>query len=215
MNDRNYRTISICLAALLIMGAVFTGAQAIAERRSGPQPDMEQLAALAGPLHESAVSLTEGSRTVRESADTLASGLGSLTDSNEMLINEAQQAFYALLDSGDRHIAALDFEAPELTALNYSDILDSLSTQPGGVELADLKRELDSYVQFYTDLTDYTDSVALASKGARTVEEGMSSVENLAGIMAGSTAELFGGMGLPEDGVDAISDSKEEIPRFA
>jgi len=213
MNDKNYKTLSICLAALLIMGAVFTGAQAMADKKSGPQPDMEQLAALAGPLHESAVSLTEGSKTVRESADTLASGLGSLTDSNEMLISEAQQAFYALLDSGDRRIASLGFDAPELTSLNYSEILDSLSSQPGGGELADLKRQLDSYVQFYTDLTDYTDSVALASNGARTVEEGISSVENLAGIMAGSTAELFGGMGLPENGAGTGSD--EETPKQA
>lgn len=64
-------------------------------------------------------------------------------------------------------------------------------------------------------MTDYTDSVALASNGARTVEEGISSVENLAGIMAGSTADLFNGIGLPEDGFDTIADGTEEIPRFA
>lgn len=199
MNGKNYRTTFICLAALLITGAVFTGAQAIADRKADPQPDMDQLAALAGPLHESAVSLTEVSKIVREITDTLASGLGSLTDSNEMLISEAQRAFCALLDCADCRITALGFEAPELTVLNYSSILDSLSAQPGGAELADLKRELDNYVRFYTDLTDYTDSVALASNGARTVDEGISSVESLAGIMAGSTAELLGGIGTPED----------------
>lgn len=131
-----------------------------------------------GPLSSGAVRLNAG-------AEALEKGLSDITKQNDSLVKGALAIQQAAFDSVNSQLTTMGLGLPALTPENYSTVLSPIS------ELAAMKKQLDSAVQFTQGLKGYMDGVAQLGKGASDLAKGTAEFKSSSSVIASSANELY------------------------
>ena len=110
------------------------GAKSLAEGTNQLSSGASELKDGAAALAEGAASLAAGAADAETGASALDEGLAALCANNETLNTGANALFAAVLDTANQQLAAAGLDAagitiPELTAENYSAVLDGVLAQ--------------------------------------------------------------------------------------
>lgn len=175
---------------------------------------VEQLHGAGKLIEAGAGALDGGISELKDGINTLYTGLNQLSENNDSLNLGAKQIFDSLLSAANTQLSAAGISIPELTAENYTDILngiitslESAGTPSSKVQLAaisELKKQLDSYNSFYTALQQYTAGVTSAKNGVSALNAGAIQLKD-------GSAELYSGISGINNGITALKDG---LPAF-
>ncbi len=129
--------------------------------------------------------LSSGANKLNTGAMALKNGLNELTKQNDSLINGAIAIQQATFDSVNAQLSQMGLGLPVLTPDNYSAVLSPIPN------LASMKKQLDSAVQFTQGLKGYMDGVAQLGKGASDLASGTSKFKSSSSVLASSANELY------------------------
>ena len=184
--------------------------------KSGEMKDgINQLANGAEKLAKGNKELDSGASKLQSGASELSGGLDTLSSNNASLNAGAKQVFESLLSTANTQLAASGLKVTKLTINNYASVLNGILSKldgtPGASVIASLKKQLDSYNQFYQGLIAYTDGVAQASAGAKELKNATTSLkEGTTGLKNGSQ-ELSAGLGSLQEGSTALVDGVTKL----
>lgn len=142
--------------------------------------------------------LSSGSAQLNTGASALKNGLSELTKQNEAFINGASAVQQAAFDSVNAQLKGMGLGFPAVTPANYSTVL---SAAP---DLAAVKKQLDSAVQFTQGLKGYMDGVEQLSKGASDLAKGTAEFNTSASVIASSANELYNGAAELNGGIQKL-----------
>ena len=129
--------------------------------------------------------LSAGADQLNTGAMALKNGLSELTKQNDALIGGALAIQQAAFDSVNAQLSKMGLGLPVLTSENYSDILSPIP------DLAAVKRQLESAVQFTQGLKGYMNGVAQLGKGASDLAGGTAEFKASSSMIASSANELY------------------------
>ncbi len=130
----------------------------------------------AAGIAESAQALKDGAEEAQTSAQKLQSALNSLQTGGDILNAEADAALAAAVQSANAQLAALGLSLPELTAENYSEVLDTAAQgmeEKAAGPIVALKSQLDQTMHFVTGVKTYLSGVAETAKNASDLDAAM------------------------------------------
>lgn len=201
-------------------GSLYDGMCSLLEKTNELSDGVAKLAAGTEAMRDGAVSLNEGAKQLNSGAAELSTGLNTLSASSAQLNAGAKNVFTALLSSATEQIQAAGVSIPQLTAENYSQILQGiLDANPNGTEkIKALKESLDSYNTFYQGLQSYTNGVDAAavgaanlSSGAESLKEGSSKLSQASGSLFEGLQTVNGSMPALKDGITQLKDGAEAL----
>lgn len=176
---------------------------------------IDQLAAGAAQLKQGADNLSAGASQLQSGAAALSQGLDQLAGQNDALNGGAAQVFQNLLATANAQLAAAGVQAPELTAENYAQVLESViastGDSPAGQQVAALKASLDSYNGFYQGLQSYTAGVAQSAAGAAELDTGIGSVKTGAESLSAGAGQLYDGILTMQNSAPALIDGVTQL----
>lgn len=118
-------------------------------------------------------------------AASLDRGLSELTKQNDALVNGAYALQKATFDTVNAQLAAKGLKLPVLTPQNYTKVLSSIP------DLAPLKVQLDSVLQFSEGLKSYMGGVSQLSSGASDLSNGVSQLNTSISKITSSANDLY------------------------
>lgn len=141
-----------------------------------------------------------------EGSAELDTGLTTLVQNNNALVEGAQRIFAAALDTANAQIAAsglaaVGIQIPTLTAENYAEVLDAVIAKLDPADptasaynaLVALKAQLDELNRFVQGVKDYTDGTARAAEGAARLNTGLILAKSGADRLAEGAGTLYTG----------------------
>ena len=169
-------------------------------------------------LAEGSKTLLDGTKNLDSGASELQSGTNQLNDglqeldgNSETLNSGAKAVFDSLLAAANAQIQSSGIALPELTAENYSDILDQAIAATGAQPLIDLKSQLDGYNTFYQGLLSYTAGVSQAADGAGTLRSGVDSLKTGASQLSSGAGELYNGLKKLQESAPALIEGIKQL----
>jgi len=125
--------------------------------------------------------LNDGVGELAYGAAGITQGLFELAAQNKSLTDAANAIQQKAFDEANSIIASMGLELPVLTPQNYIEILEALP------QFAELKKQLDSAVQFTQGIIGYTSGVAALYDGAEDLSDGAADLkDNISNIFAGA-----------------------------
>lgn len=162
-------------------------------------------------LSDGAKNLDNGASELQSGTIQLNDGLQELDGNSETLNGGAKAVFDSLLAAANAQIQSSGLALPELTAENYSDILDQAIAVTGAQPLVDLKSQLDGYNTFYQGLLSYTAGVSQAADGAEALKGGVDSLKTGASQISSGAGELYSGLKKLQESTPAFIEGIKQL----
>lgn len=172
---------------------------------------IDKLAEGSKTLSDGAKNLDSGASELQAGTNQLNDGLQELDGNSETLNSGAKAVFDSLLAAANAQIQSSGLALPELTAENYSDILDQAIAATGAQPLIDLKSQLDGYNTFYQGLLSYTAGVSQAADGAGTLRSGVDSLKTGASQLSSGAGELYNGLKKLQESAPALIEGIKQL----
>ena len=154
--------------------------------------------------------LSAGASQVASGISGLASGLGTLASQGDALVAGAQSIQQAAFDTVNAQLSGMGL--PKLTPDNYSAVLS------GNEDLAAVKAQLDSTIQFTQGILGYTSGVVKLQAGAADLNDGATELSTALTQVAAGARDLYDGakqlnsaVGSLKDGLAQYKDGTAEL----
>ena len=219
------------------------GAASLADGTAQLSSGASELKDGAAALKDGAAQLSSGTADAQSGAAALDEGLNALTANSQALNAGAEKLFAAVLDTANRQLAAAGLDKagltlPELTADNYSAVLEGVTTQLSQLlqqstdshEAADrtaaahlaqaqaaleslsaLKEQLDQTHAFVEGLQAYTAGTAQAAAGASALHAGLTQLNAGAAALSDGAATLNTGVLSLSEGASQVSGGAAQL----
>lgn len=190
---------------------LYDGLCTLLEKSNDLVKGIDKLAEGSKTLSDGAKNLDSGASELQTGTNQLNSGLQELNGNSETLNGGAKAVFDSLLAAANAQIQSSGLALPELTAENYSDILDQAIAATGAQPLVDLKSQLDGYNTFYQGLLSYTAGVSQAADGAGALKGGVDSLKTGASQISSGAGELYNGLKKLQESTPALIEGIKQL----
>ncbi len=190
---------------------LYDGLCTLLEKSNNLVKGIDKLAEGSKTLSDGAKNLDSGASELQTGTNQLNSGLQELNGNSETLNGGAKAVFDSLLAAANAQIQSSGLALPELTAENYSDILDQAIAATGAQPLVDLKSQLDGYNTFYQGLLSYTAGVSQAADGAGALKGGVDSLKTGASQISSGAGELYSGLKKLQESTPALIEGIKQL----
>lgn len=190
---------------------LYDGLCTLLEKSNDLVKGIDKLAEGSKTLSDGAKNLDSGASELQTGTNQLNSGLQELNGNSETLNGGAKAVFDSLLAAANAQIQSSGLALPELTAENYSDILDQAIAATGAQPLVDLKSQLDGYNTFYQGLLSYTAGVSQAADGAGALKGGVDSLKTGASQISSGAGELYSGLKKLQESTPALIEGIKQL----
>ena len=194
---------------------LYEGLDELLDKSGEMKNGINQLTNGAEKLVKGNKDLDSGASKLQSGASELSEGLDTLSSNNASLNASAKQVFESLLSTANSQLAGSGVKVKKLTIHNYASVLDSiissLNGSPGATEIVSLKKQLDSYNQFYQGLIAYTDGVSKAGSGAKELKSATVSLKKGTTGLKNGTQELSTGLDSLQKGSNALIDGVTQL----
>ncbi len=178
----------------------------------------------AGELSDGAKELKDGVKELDDGAAKLDSGAKKLSDGAKELSDGMAHldAYGAQLSGGadalfDNYLATVQSSLSSygltvtLTRDNYGTVLDGLALVSGQAEITELRKSLDSLLEFKNGIDEYTSNVSTAADGARSLSDGAKELSGGTSTLVSGTKNLRKGTNDLSKGAVELSDGAKEL----
>ncbi len=191
-------------------GELSDGAKELSDGAGELSDGAKELKEGAKQVDAGAIKLDVGAGKLSGGADELAQGMKQLDSYGTQLSAGADALIDGYLATVQSSLSSYGLNIP-LTRENYGEVLDGLAAISGQPEITELRKSLDSLMEFKYGITEYTGNVSSAAKGAAELSEGAKELKDGTSSLRSGTTDLRKGANELSDGAKELSGGAQEL----